>query len=341
MGTLVQPSTHIKRKLSNTNVAHVQRRSSASWIGASFVKRRSAGAWVWLYSTPDVNAGGGGAATDSGASTNGTTSVGLTATPGGNRSGSDSFAWSYVSGDAGISLDNINAQNPNAARDFTGVSNGTTSAGVTAVWEVTLTDLQSGAQVTSQVTVGPLAWQNTIPSFSPFTQTFTGGQSGSVPVPNGATRLTLTMVAGGGWEGGSHFVVSTGDYWGGGGGGSGGYNVWSVPISAGDWGASINYAVGQAGQNVNGSNATNSTVSGWITESVTAGGRGGDASGAGVPGTGGVAGAPNGNPGGAGSDNRGGDPGASPYAGYGQGNTGMADTFTSDGTDGVILFDWS
>lgn len=174
MGTFVKSTTKVKRRASGSGTAlgALKRRISGgtAWQGLTFLKRRSGSGWVWLYSSPDVTASGGGAATGSGASSSGTVTKQVFATPGGTDSGSRSWLWEYYSGDAGITFNTGSSssdQNPTMKRDFTGVSNGSTSAGVSAVWRVTQTDTQTGAQVVDYVTVGPLAWTNTVPAYTP------------------------------------------------------------------------------------------------------------------------------------------------------------------------------
>lgn len=169
MGTPIKPTTHSKRRSSSSEIdlTIAKRRASASNTDLTWIRRRLSGAWVWLLSRPDVTAGGGGAATASGAGGSGTASVGATATPGGTDSGSRSYHWDYVSGDASIAPNDANAQNPTFSRSFTGVANGSTSAGVSAVWKVTITDTATGAQSYDTRTIGPLAWQNTTPAYTP------------------------------------------------------------------------------------------------------------------------------------------------------------------------------
>lgn len=257
MGTLIKPTTNLKRRSSGafSVAALVQKRVSGAWANATFVKRRTGGAWVFVYSTPDVSVSGGGAATNSGASTGGTTSVGGSSTPGGVNSGSLSYSWSYVSGDGAISVNNAALQNPTFSRTFSGVPNGTTSSGVSAVWRCTLTDTITGAQVYADLSIGPLAWQNTIPAFTPHTDTFQNGQSGSIAVPTGASHLQM-IAEGGGGVGGAWDGSNTG-----GGGGGGSRVISDYTIVSGDWGTNLSYVSG----GVSGGNGDASSITGTIS----------------------------------------------------------------------------
>lgn len=176
MGTIIQ-RTSVMFRYPETLVGRVYKRVSGAWVETPNIRRFSGGSEIGRYSTPDVNCSGGGANTSSGASSSGTASVQLFATPGGSY-WSLNYSWSYVSGDTGVYLSSTTAQNPVANRDFSGVANGTTSSGVSAVWQCTVTDPETGAETYSQVSIGALAWQNTIPAFGPFTASG-GGFDGS------------------------------------------------------------------------------------------------------------------------------------------------------------------
>lgn len=350
MGTFVKPTTHFKRRLSGSNIdlGFLSRRAGGGWSGLSSLKRSSGGAWVWIYSTPDVTAGGGGAATGAGSSSSGTTTRGVTATPGGTDSGSRSYSWTYVTGDTGITFNAGSAftdQNPTMKRDFSGVANGTTSSGVSAVWRCMMTDTATGAQVYSDVTVGPLAWQNTIPAFTPFnTNNITGGTSGSEPVPTNASSLTI-KVAGSGGKGGNGWSGT--DPGGGGGGGSGGFTSQIVAITSADWGRSISWSVGTGGAPAG--SAGSSTASGSLTNasiSLTATGGSVGQSGVGGGGAGGAGGTPGGGTGifGGGGAAGGGGGGGNNGSGYGSGGAGGnagGSQPGANGAAGAVIFMWT
>lgn len=110
-------------------------------------------AWEGRYSTPTVSCGNV-AGSDSGTSPTGlVTSSAAAPSPGGNYFGPLTYSWSYVSGDAGISPSNPNISNPTWSKTI-GV--GTTSA----IWQLTVTDTQTGATVTTTIQIS-LTWNQT------------------------------------------------------------------------------------------------------------------------------------------------------------------------------------
>lgn len=142
-------------------------RHNGSWQAVLAHYARHNGVWQMIYSTPAVSVGNSGAVTGAGASSSGTVSGSVMATPGGTSSGSLSYAYAYVSGDSGFSIISGNGTaTPTFSHAFSGVANGTTSSGVSATWACTLTDNVTGASATAAFTVGPFAWQNTIPPYT-------------------------------------------------------------------------------------------------------------------------------------------------------------------------------
>ena len=113
MGTLIKPTT-LKYGGRGGAYTLVQARYAAQsgWKPVKGSFKGKGGVWVGTYSTPDVNCGGGGAATASGASGSGTASVGATAANGGYWVGSLAYGWTYVSGDSGIAPNNVGIQKP-------------------------------------------------------------------------------------------------------------------------------------------------------------------------------------------------------------------------------------
>lgn len=238
MGTLIKPTTDFKRRSGGSFAAAVtvRRRSGGGWISATKAYRRTGGAWSMVYSMPDLGISGGGAATGSGGSSSGSASVGATAAPGGTNSGSLSYAWNYVSGDGAIAPNNSGIANPTFSRNFTGVPNGTTSSGVSAIWRCILTDTATGAQVYEDRTIGPLAWQNTIPAFSGRTDYINSSQS--VSTPAGANSLTVYIV-GGGAQGGAGFNDGMGTEFVGGGASGAGQAVKTVSGPGGSYSCTV------------------------------------------------------------------------------------------------------
>lgn len=135
------------------------------WDGSTW--RTVVGAWWWdgsnwrpSYSTITVsasNATGSG----SGNSSSGTVTTGTPGTTtGGYPIGSPTYAWSYVSGDSGITVSSSTAQNPTWSETITGVTSGNTVTH-TALWQIVATDpATSIASTPAQITVS-VSWQNT------------------------------------------------------------------------------------------------------------------------------------------------------------------------------------
>lgn len=351
MGILLKPTTKAKKMPGSngagTDLTFAKYRNGANnaWVNCTFIKRRNAtnDGWIWAYSTPDVTVSGGGAATGSGASGAGSAYVQAFAADGGVHSPNYRYDWSYVSGDGAITPDNaVNHYNPIFSRAFSGVANGSTSAGVSAVWRCTITDTDTGAQAYADITIGPLAWQNTIPSFSPHTNTYTAG-SGTEYVPAGATSLTIRRIGGAGGGGNGVYNSGLGDYKGGNGGGSGAYTAQTIAIAPGDASAPIYWSVGAGVSlwpNTGGTSSTTGSVAAGSVNGNAPGGTGG-ASGAAVVAGSSTGGSPNGNNGTNGSLGVAGVGGASPYGGYGKGGDGGYPGGGAVGGNGAIIFEWS
>jgi hypothetical protein len=275
MGTPLGYTTKFSRHLSGAwGYSTINRHLSGAWGVSPAVWENIAGTWTMRASTPTVTAGGGGANTSSGASTSGTASVGLTATPGGTNTGNLSYHWYRASG-SNYSIDNATAQNPNVSYVFSGVADGTTDSLASEQWYCVITDNVTGATYQSDnITVGPLAWQNTIPAFSPHTDVYTSG-SGNATIPAGAVQVVITVIGAGGGGGGCGAYNSSQGYYepSGGGGGAGGYSQRTISLS-GDASKTLAYAVGAAGA-PSGAGG-NSTVTGTLTAgSVSMAGDGG------------------------------------------------------------------
>lgn len=255
-----------------------------------------------------------------------------------NSIGSDTYAWSYISGSGGPTINTSTLQNPTW-------SNGSVSDGSpqSAVWSCRITDSATGAFIDVQITV-TLTWTRT---FTPVVHTYTPGSpgTGSETIPSGASHLTIIVVGGGG-SGGSGFNGT--DPGGGGGGGSGGINSISRAIAPGDWLGTITYVIGSGGVSISGGGtSTSGTVAaGSVTIGAGGGAVGGNGSGGGGPG--GTAGSPGGNQGGNGSAGHGASGGAGGTGpnGDGQGAGGAGGPASSspapsNGVGGEVIFSWS
>ena len=285
---------------------------------------------------------GGGARTGSGASGSGTVSIDAYVTAGGVHSGNLSRKWKRSGTDNGFVIDDDTAVHPGWSKNFTGVANGSTSAGLSESWYCEVTDIDTGAVYqTDAITIGPLAWQNTTPAFSAHTNTYTSG-SGTEYVPPGAATLTIRRVGGAGGGGNGVYNSGLGDYKGGNGGGSGAYTTQTIAIAPGDWNAPIYWAVGAGVSlwpNIGGTSSTTGYVAAGSVSGNAPGGTGG-ASGATVVAGSSKGGTPNGNDGTNGSLGAHGNGGASPYGGYGKGGDGGYPGGGQLGGDGAIIFEW-
>lgn len=277
------------------------------WKHCRYIYVKQSGSWVGVYSTPDVSVSGGGGNTGSGASPNGSASVGASASLGGTHSGSISYSWTRLSGDTGIAPNNAGISNPTFSRSFTGVPNGSNSGGVSADWRCTVTDTLTGAQVVADLTIGPLSWTNTIPAFTPYETDYYA--SATVPIPAGATGLTVILIGGSG-SGGFGISVEPGptDYPGGY-GGSGGRVDLSRSVSSGDWGSNLSLSIDAGGGfGIGGTASLSGALS--ISASATGGQAGGAASSDPAPGANGSGGSGSGGSVTNGATGAGGSPGS-------------------------------
>lgn len=308
------------------------------------------GSWQPFYSTVTVSASNV-SGSNSGASSSGSVTSNTPGTStGGNPIGSPTFAWSYVSGDGGISPSSSSAQNPTWSETVGGAAC-QSSASTSATWHVIATDPSTGA-VSSAVNISiSLTWNNTTSCFTPHTDTYVAGQSGTAVVPAGATSVTITANGGSG-AGGFGDNDGMGTDYGGGGGGSGGWVQQTLSLNGGDTGTGISFSVGNEGQVCCTLDGGNSTVSG----SVSGGGIGINAGGAhagttGVPvGPGGSAGGASGGDtniaggaggnGGANSPGTGASPAGSGTSQGGDGGVGISNPGT-DGSGAFISFAWN
>jgi len=184
-------TTHFKAKLAGTvsNAALVYGKLGGVTSPAKFVYAKLGGVVTMVYSTPTVSVANIGSTIGSGASGSGTTSNSTVATPGGNNSGNLSYAYSYVSGDTGFN-NTVGGANPTFTHAFSGVPNGTTSAGVSATWNCRITDNVTGAFFDYQFTIGPYAWQNTIPAYIAPTVSSFNNMGGTKNVAGSTTVTT-------------------------------------------------------------------------------------------------------------------------------------------------------
>lgn len=349
MGLLLKPTTKVKRMPGSngagTDITFWKDRNAGNtaWTDRSFIKRRNAtnDGWIWEFSKPTAVLSGGGARTGSGASGSGTVSIDAYVTAGGVHSGNLSRKWKRSGTDNGFVIDDDTAVHPGWSKNFTGVANGSTSAGLSESWYCEVTDIDTGAVYqTDAITIGPLAWQNTTPAFSAHTNTYTSG-SGTEYVPYGSSSLTLKVGGGGGGGGNGWGGVDPG---GGGGGGSGDYETVTRAISPSDWGAPIYWTVGAGSTTTGGTSSTTGTVTaGSVALSAPGGARG--TSGSGGGGTGGAGGAPNGvagSAGGSGGAGAGGNGGVKAGAGTGgKGGNASGSQAGASGTNGQVEFDWT
>jgi len=310
--------------------------NGSSFQPAKYVYVHNGSGWVGAYSVLSVTSTTNASGSNSGASSSGSASGGGSISVSGNI-GSLTYFWAYLSGDASILCSNAAAQSPTFSRPFSGVGDGT-SSNITGSWRCTVTDGQTGATVAGDISIW-LTWQNTTSGggFSPFTSTFDSG-SGNETVPTGSSQLVVTLYgrggAGGNWPGDGGSA---------GGGGGGAYCNKTIAVSAGNWGQSLAYVVG------------NSSVSGTLTGTLTASngtdgaaynvaGSGGTASGGDTNTSGSDGGA---NAGGAGAGPLGGalqvTPGAAGNSIGGGGAGGVDETTTNGGTGagGRVSFAWT
>ena len=307
----------------------------SSFKPAKFVFGKSAGgSWIPRYSVLSASASGG-SHTDSGASSSGTASVVAGVNTVSGSYATVSYVWTRLSGSQ-ISC-SANIATPTWSCPFTGVANGTTSGTVSESFRVTITDDNTGATTTADITIN-LAWQNTIPAFSGQTDPFYGPASGTINPPAGANTVRIYIVGGGG-DGGSGNFIDTESMYGGGGGASGARAVWfgsaqSFTYSAGGprTGSSVS-GIASASAGGNGSSAFGTNVGHGNPGGNTA--SGGNESN--DPGNGGGSGA-------GGNDGSGGGGGAgqsTPLGDFGAGgNGGSSGSSGDDGQQGAIVFVW-
>jgi hypothetical protein len=338
MGTPIRYTTKFSGRLGGTwrTANAVYARLGGTWRHCRYVYVKLNGSWVGVYSTPDVTISGGGSAGMSGASSSGQAYVYAIANLGGTHSGSISYSWANIGGNA-IQCSNAGIANPYFYYDFVGVPNGTTSGPVSATFRCTITDTLTGAQSYADVTIGNLTWQNTIPAFSGHTDKITSLGGGSVNRPTGANSVTIYAIAYGG-QGGGGFNGGGEPSYGGGGGGGGGRMVWSGAASS-----SYSYMVGNLGQptSVSGIGTANAGSNGDSASpgGGGGGGLGGSASGGNVANdTGGAGDSSSGDTGGSGGSGQ-----SAPDGTYGQGSDGGNGFGGGGGNYGpsVIFFVWS
>lgn len=352
MGTLTKPTTVIVQRSAGAWSAPISQLGVSNHVsapGCQHVSLRVSGAWEYRYSTPTITGTAAGGNAASGASPNGTASVSLSASTGGDNSGSLAVSWAYFDGDAGCTITSGgNTLTPTISRPFTGVGNGSTSGAVSARFQPTVTDNLTGAiYVGDPVSTGNLSWTNTIPSFTAHTDTIrsgTNGYSGTEVVPAGAVSLTIKRVGGGGAGGVANFNIGRGDNDGGQGGGSGALTTLTIALS-GDAGKSISWTLGAGGTSewptIGGTTTTTGTLTNGSVSGSAVGGAGG-ASGGNFAAGAGFGGSPGGNNGIDGGEESGGAGGAGPLGdGYGQGGNGGPDGGGDPGIDGELLFIWS
>ena len=308
---------------------------SGGWQPAKAAWVYDAGTWKGIYSvlsvtgTSNVSHGSSGASSSGGDSGSG----GVTGVSG--NIGSLSYSWSYLSGDGVIVPDNSAAATPTWSRSFSGVANGTSSS-ASASWRCTITDAQTGATTTADISIG-LQWTNTIPAFTfqrnPFPgPTSPGANSGICNAPAGANTVRIYIIGGGG-QGGSGIFQDGDHLYNGGGAASGARAVWS--------GAASNFTYSAGGPR------TGSSVSG--VASATAGGDGGNAEfnafsdGFANPGGNTASGGNEANdPGNGATGITGGSGQSTPIGNYGTGGDGGA-FFEGGhmGQEGIVIFEWS
>jgi hypothetical protein len=228
------------------------------------------------------------------------------------------------------SVGNSASQNPTVALDFTGVANGSSSVSGSATFRCTETDNITGAQVYSDVTVGPFTWTNDIPAFTAHTNTYNSASSGTENVPAGAVSLTIKVVGAGGGGGASSYDISSGDYTDGEKGGDGGVTSVTRAIAPGDVGAPIFWSVGAGSAlwpSVSGSSNTSGSVAAGTCALSATGGSGGVNGSTGHTTGSGTKGTPN---------------NALLGDGYGLGGDGgTGGGGSSTGADGEVIFIWS
>ena len=120
--------------------------SSGSWQPCRFVYVGQGGSWQQIFkqedelaiSAPDVSHEDDvfGAQTLH-------VSGGTTATATGGSGSYSSYAWTYVSGDSGITIDNAALQSPTFTSEFLSVGGAGDSESASAVWRCTVTDSES------------------------------------------------------------------------------------------------------------------------------------------------------------------------------------------------------
>lgn len=342
--TVYQRTTKLQKKTSGALGQMIYARVSGAWSLRPIAYKRAAGAWVPFYSTIDFGwATNTINKTGSGASASGRTYSDYGALAPfvvGTWSGTGHWLIERLGGDGAIWAENPGDPNTRFYRDFSGVANGTTSGTASGSFRLWVYDDVTGASGYADFTVN-LAWQNTIPSFSPHTNTYRSG-SGTEFVPAGATTLTIRRVGGGGGGGNAVFNVPLGDYKGGNGGGSGAYSTQTIAISPSDYGAPIYWSVGAGSSGWPNIGAPSSTTGALAAGSVNGsipGGAGG-AAGAQVVAGAGVGGSPNGNNGTSGGNGTAGAGGAAVYGGWGKGGNGGYPGGGAAGDAGTISFEW-
>lgn len=188
----------------------------AAWQPASRIWRWDpTNKWVMVYSTP-VIACSPISGSNSGLAVSGTvTSSAASTSISGGFSGSASYAWTYVSGDAGITCSNAASSSPTFTK--------TATSGTSGVWKVSLTDTITGATSNVNVTI-TLTWTNTE---SPIAVTGNNG-AGLLSTSTGPISGTVSTGTGGAAGGCSPS------------GGSGSYTTYAWVYFSGDSGIGIN-----------------------------------------------------------------------------------------------------
>lgn len=128
----------------------------------------NSGAWVGKYSVIAASGSNVSNTSASGASTSGTATTGTPGLSASGNIGTLSYSWANTGGDGSFTCSNSAIANPTFSRAFTGVSNGTTSSTLTCNWRCTITDGDTGATKTVDITASA-AWTNTIPAYGSFT----------------------------------------------------------------------------------------------------------------------------------------------------------------------------
>ena len=192
--------------------------NGSAWQAASRIWRWDpTNNWIMCYSTPSPSCGTVSGSNSGLAVSGSVTSSAAAVSIGGGFSGSASYAWAYVSGDAGILCSNATASNPTWTKSS--VAAGT----VSAVWSLTVTDTVTGATALIDVTI-QLTWTNTETTLS--VSPINGG--GNITVASGPVSGTVTTGSGGPAGGCTPS------------GGSGSYTSFAWSYFSGDSGIGIN-----------------------------------------------------------------------------------------------------